>query len=185
MDGSIRVHMHSHAISFAAAEIKMIIVRHCEDRNALAAFLFPVCLDDLRHAFPFRLLNPGLLVAAIASWDIVEFFDAKRGVIVGATAREPNRHVHIYVDSCRRASWAPHTSLQAALDIFLSDADCLYAAIPIANRTTISVVRKLGFIRTSTENGVALHVITPLTRRKFTDRPRRRAIRQGSDVEIR
>jgi len=158
--------------SLAAAEIEMIVVRHCEDRNALAAFLFPVCLDDLRRAIPFRLLNRELLVAAIASWDIVEFFDAKRGIIVGAAAREPNRHVHIYVDSSRRASWAPHTSLQGALDIFLADADSLYAAIPLANKTTISIVRRLGFIQTSTENGVAFHVITPRTRRRFTQRKR-------------
>jgi hypothetical protein len=165
--------MHSHAISFAAAEIKMIIVRHCEDRNALAAFLFPICVDELRRAFPLQLLNPELIVAAIASWDIVEFFDAERRVIVGAAARQPNRYMHIYVDNDRRASWAPHTSLQAALDIFLSDADSLYAAIPLSNRTTISVVRKLGFIQTSTENGVAFHVITPLTRKSFIEKHRR------------
>ncbi len=145
----------------------MILVRHCEDRNALAAFLFPICLNDLRSAFPFRSLQPELLVAAIASWDIVEFFDAERGVIIGAAAREPNRYMHIYVDSCRRGSWAPHTSLQAALDIFLSDADVLYAAIPLANRNIISIVRKLGFIQTSTEDGVALHVITLRTRKRF------------------
>jgi hypothetical protein len=151
----------------------MIVVRHCKDRNALAAFLFPVCLDDLRRALPFRLLNPELLVAAIASWDIVEFFDVEKRVIVGAAARESNRYVHIYVDSDRRVSWAPHTSLQAALDIFLSDADSLYAAIPIANRTTISIVRKLGFIQTRTENGVAFHVITPLTRKSFIEKHRR------------
>jgi hypothetical protein len=148
----------------------MIVVRHCEDPNALAAFLFPVCLDDLRRAFPFRSLNPALLVAAIASWDILEFFDAERRVVVGAAGREANRYVHIYVDSNRRASWAAHTSLQAALDIFLSDADSLYAAIPMANRTTISLVRKLGFIQTKTENGVIFHVITPLTRKRFTGR---------------
>jgi hypothetical protein len=168
--------------SLAAAEIEMIVVRHCEDRNALAAFLFPVCWNDLRRALPFRSPKPELLVAAIASWDIVEFFDTKKGAIAGAAAREPNRYVHIYVDSCRRASWAPHTSLQAALDIFLSDADSLYAAIPLANKATISIVRKLGFIQTSTENGVAFHVITPLTRKRFTERDRRRAIREGSNA---
>jgi hypothetical protein len=177
--------MHEHAdLSLSAAEIEMIVVRHCEDPSALAAFLFPACSDNLRRAFPFRLLNPELLVAAIASWDIVEFFDTERRVIVGAAAREPNRYVHIYVDSDRRASWAPHTSLQAALDIFLSDADSLYAAIPIANRTTISVVRKLGFIQTRTENGIAFHVITPLTRKSFTKKHRRASysVRQQSEI---
>jgi len=159
----------------------MIVVRHCEDPNALAAFLFPACFDDLRRAFPFRLLNPELLVAAIASWDIVEFFDTEKWVIVGAAAREPNRYVHIYVDSDRRASWSPHTSLQAALDVFFSDADSLFAAIPFTNRSTISIVRKLGFVQMRTENGVAFHVITPQTRKSLTEK-HRRAIRQGSNL---
>ena len=70
MDSSARALASSNMlISLAVAEIEMIVVRHCKDRNALAAFLFPVCLDDLRRALPFRLLNPELLVAAIASWE--------------------------------------------------------------------------------------------------------------------
>jgi hypothetical protein len=148
----------------------MIAVRRCEDRNALAAFLFPVCLNDRRVEFPSLSLTPELLVAAIASWDIVEFFDTEKKVIVGAAAREPNRYVHIYVDSCRRPSWAPHSSLQAALEIFLSDAESLYAAIPLANKLTISMVRKLGFIHTHTEGGHAFHVVTRQTRRRFSSR---------------
>lgn len=148
----------------------MIVVRRCEDRNALAAFLFPICLKDCRGAFPSLSLTPELLVAAIASWDIVEFFDTDKGAIVGAAAREPNRYVHIYVDNGRRASWAPHTSLQAALDVFLSDADSLYAAIPLANKFTISLVRKLGFIHTHTKDGHAFHVVTRQTRRRFGNR---------------
>lgn len=148
----------------------MIVVRHCQDRNALAAFLFPVCLPDLRRAFPFRSLKPELLLSAIASWDIVEFFDTQKGAIVGAAAREPNSYVHIYVDSCRRASWAPHTSLQAALDIFLSYVGILYAAIPLSNKNTISMVRKLGFVQTSMQDGLAVHVITHRTRKVFVNR---------------
>jgi hypothetical protein len=148
----------------------MIVVRRCEDRNALAAFLFPICLNHLKHASPSLSLTAELLLVAIASWNIVEFFDTEKEVIVGAAAREPSRYVHIYVDSGRRASWAPHASLQAALDIFLSDSDCLYAAIPLVNKITISMVRKLGFIHTRTEDGHAFHVVTRQTRRRFGNR---------------
>lgn len=145
----------------------MIVVCRSGDRNALAAFLLPVCLNEVRHEFPSLSLTPELILTALASWDIVEFFDTEKGVIVGAAAREPSRYVHIYVDGCRRASWAPHTSLQAALDIFLSDSDSLYAAIPLANRNTISMVRKLGFIHKGTEDGTAFHVLTRQTRKRF------------------
>jgi hypothetical protein len=145
----------------------MIDVRRCGDRNALAAFLLPTCRDELRRELPSLSLTPELLSSALASWDIVEFFDAQKGVIVGAAAREPSRYVHIYVDSRRRTSWAPHTSLQAALDIFLSDSESLYAGIPVANKITLSMARKLGFIHTSTKNSIAFHVLTRLTRKRF------------------
>jgi hypothetical protein len=142
----------------------MIVVRPSEDRNSLAAFLFPLCLNDLAHKSTSLSLTPELLLQAIASWNIVEFFDTKKEAIIGAAACEPNRYVHIYVDSVRRASWAPHTSISGALDIFLSDSQALYAAIPLTNRNTISMVRKMGFIRTSIKEGVAFHKLTPQTR---------------------
>src|SRR5215475_2832041 len=112
----------------------MIIVRRCQSRTALATFLLPICSDDLRRVLHHLPITPELLVAALASWDIVEFFDTEKDVLIGAAVREPNHHVHIYVDSSRRMSWSPHASLQAALDIFLSDSDKLYAAIPLADR---------------------------------------------------
>lgn len=145
-------------------DAEMIVVRPSEDRNALAAFLFPLCLNDLARNPTSLSLTPELLLAAIASWKIVEFFDTEKETIIGAAACEPNCHVHIYVDSDRRASWAPHASIKGALDIFLSDSEALYAAIPLANRNTISMVRKMGFIRTSTKEGVAFHKLTPQTR---------------------
>ena len=145
----------------------MVVVRRCEDRNALAEFLFAICVDDLKPKLRLNQLTPEFLAAAIASWDIVEFFDQGKEIIIGAAAREPNGYMHIYIDSCRRVSWAPHTSLQAALDIFLSNYDKLYAAIPIANRATINLVRKLGFVYTSVAGGFAFHVLTAQTRRGF------------------
>jgi hypothetical protein len=149
----------------------MIIVRRCGDPDAFASFLFPICSNEVKREFPSLSLTPDLLFKALASslasWAIVEFFDTEDGVIVGAAAREPSGYLHIYVDSCRRASWAPHMTLEAALDIFLSDSESLYAAIPLTNRITISMVRKLGFIHTSTEDGIAFHVVTPQTRKRL------------------
>lgn len=149
----------------------MIVVRRSEDRNVLTAFLFPICLEEVRREFPSLSVTPELFCSALAasleSWDIVEFFDMDKGLIVGAAAREPSNYLHIYVDRCRRISWAPHTSLETTLDIFLSDSACLYAAIPLANRLTISMVRKLGFIRTSTQDGIAFYVVTSQTRKRL------------------
>jgi len=53
----------------------MVVVRRCEDRNALAEFLFAICADDLKPKLPLHQLTPEFLAATIASWDIVEFFD--------------------------------------------------------------------------------------------------------------
>jgi hypothetical protein len=145
----------------------MIAVRRCENRLAFAAFILPFCIDDFKAVSPSLPLTPEIIEKATASWEIVEFFDTEKGVIVGATAREPNHHVHLYVDPERRASWRPHTSLQGGLDIFLSASDTLYAAIPVANKVTISIVRKLGFLPTRTENGIAFHVLTSQTRKTF------------------
>jgi hypothetical protein len=144
----------------------MILVRRPMDRSALAEFLFPICLNELALHPPGQPLTLDLLVAALESWDIVEFFDTEKGVIIGAAAREPNNYVHIYVDRARRVSWAPHATLEAALDIFLSDSDRLYAAIPLQNRITISMVRKLGFMQTRTECGTAFLVISRQNRRQ-------------------
>lgn len=144
----------------------MIGVRSCIDRNALAAFLLPSCLDEMKHKPHVRSLTPEILASALESWDIVEFFDSQKGSIIGAVAREPDQHLHIYVDSTWRKFWAPHTSLDAVLDIFLTDCDRLFADIPLANKTTIRMVRKLGFIQTGTENGNALHVVTRQTRKR-------------------
>jgi hypothetical protein len=166
-------------ISLDNLRIEMIVVRRCEDRNALAAFLFPVCLSHLKREFPFPNLTPESLAAALALWDTVEFFDTEKEVIVGAAARELNHYLHIYVDSCRRVSWGPHTSLQAALDIFLLDSDRLYAAIPLVNRNTISMVCKLGFVHTRSEGSVAFHELTPQTRKMFMCRTRPRLCQPG------
>jgi hypothetical protein len=144
----------------------MIVVRCSADPEALADFLLPICVDEVANSHPQRPFTRELLVAALAAWDVVEFFDTEKGATIGAAAREPGRHVHIYVDSARRIFWAPHASLEAALDIFLSDSECLHAAIPLANRQTIRMVRKLGFIQTRTENGMAFLVLSPLSRNK-------------------
>ena len=143
----------------------MIVVRRCMDRDALAKTLLPICQNELSLEGRVRPLTLECLVMALKGWDIVEFFDTEKRAIIGAAAREPNRCLHIYVDRARRISWAPHSSLEAVLDIFLSDSDCLYAAIPVANWNTISMVRKLGFIQTGSENGTAHFVVTCLTRR--------------------
>lgn len=57
-------------------------------------------------------------------------------------------------------------TLDAALDIFLIDCDRLFASIPRANKTTIRMVRKLGFIQTRTEDGNALFVMTRQPRKR-------------------
>lgn len=145
----------------------MIAVRRCKAPVAFAAFILPFCIDEFKARFPSLSLTPEILGPVVASWNIVEFFDTEKEVIVGAAALEPNDNVHLYVDAKRRASWRPHTSSQLALDIFFSDRDILYANIPVSNRVMISIARKLGFRHTKTEDGIAFHVLTPQTRIAF------------------
>jgi hypothetical protein len=145
----------------------MIVVRRCKDPIAFASFMLPFCMDELKARFPSLPLTPEILGSVVAPWTVIEFFDTEKEVIVGAAALEPNDHVHLYVDSKRRASWKPHTSLQLGLDIFFLDRDIIYANIPETNRVTISVARKLGFRPVKTENGICFHVLTPETRIAF------------------
>lgn len=146
----------------------MIAVRRAKNRMDFAVFMLPFCIPDFQSRFPAHSLTPEIIDAAIESWTIVEFFDTEKQVIVGATAREPSHRLHLYVDPSKRAAfWRPHTSMQEALDIFLSDCDTLYADIPVTNRATISIVRKLGFLHSGTEDGIAFHVLTPQTRKIF------------------
>lgn len=152
----------------------MILARRCPDRTAFAAFLFPASVDDLKRRFPALLLTPEIVEKAIATWDIVEFFDTEKNVIIGAATREPNHAIHLYVDPGRRASWEPHTSLRTMLDIFLSDCDSLYAAIPLTNRIALRIARKMGFLPTGTADGVAFHILTSQTRRPLDKNRRRR-----------
>jgi hypothetical protein len=144
----------------------MIAVRRCSDRSALAAFLLPVGVNNFKPELA-SLLTTEIIEAAIASWDIVEFFDTAKEVIVGVASREPNHHIHLYVDPGRRSSWQPHSSLQGMLDIFLSDCDRLYAAIPLTNKIALSLAHKMGFLHTGTKDGIASHMLTPQSRKNL------------------
>jgi len=145
----------------------VIVVRSSEDRTAVVRFLFRVCMEELRPEVSSAPFTPQSLAAVIRSWLVVELYDTEKEVVIGAISREPNGFVHIYVDGSRRASWKPHTSLQAALDIFLSDCDTLYAGIPEEHAVVIRIVRKLGFVHVRTEGGIALYLLTSQTRKRW------------------
>ena len=138
----------------------MIQVRRSLERSAVISFLFPLCLPEVRRKNAAAPFTPEILSKTIQEWDILEFVDAKKQMIIGAAGREPNGFVHLYVDENRRPFWDPHTSLESAIDLFLSTHDSLHAAIPVENTIMISMVLKLGFVHTHTKEGIAFHMLT-------------------------
>jgi len=144
----------------------MIIVRRCEDRDAFVEFLFPLLLHDFRRDFPQVTLTVEAVRRASAPWDVLVFFDAEENAIVGVGCREKNDHIHTYVDRRRRLrSWSPHASMKAMYDIFLSDRDALYTAIPLTDKTSNKLAVKLGFVHNKIEDGKNFYTLTSKTRR--------------------
>jgi ribosomal protein S18 acetylase RimI-like enzyme len=90
-----------------------------------------------------------------ASWDILEFYDHHQGKIVGVVGREPSNYLHILVQARHPTSWNPRVTLEEALDILLSDADPLFAGVPVDNKSTVRLIRKLGFMHAETRDGIA------------------------------
>ena len=144
----------------------MIQVRRSPEHSAVISFLFPLCLPEVKRKDATAPFTPEILSKTIQGWDILEFFDTKKQTIIGAAGREPNGFVHLYVDEDRRPFWDPHTSLQSAIDIFLSTHDKLQAGIPVENSVMISMVHKLGFVHTHTKEGIAFHLLTAQARRR-------------------
>ncbi len=145
----------------------MIIVRWCESRGRVADFLFRACQDYVDREYPSRLLTRSQILEAVREWDILEFVDSEKEVIIGSAAREPSNYLHIYIDAHRRVSWAPHTTLQRALDILLSDSGKLYAMIPSTDKATMNMAIRLGFIATGVRNNSVFYALTAQTRQEL------------------
>jgi hypothetical protein len=146
----------------------MIQVRRPSERSALIAFLFPLCQPEVRLKKPAIAFTPEILSSLIREWDLIEFFDTEKQVLIGAAGREPSGFVHLYIDENSRLAWDPHESLESALNLYLSDSDSLKAGIPLENTVMISMVEKMGFLRTGTREGVAYYELTRQSRKPVT-----------------
>ena len=151
----------------------MIQVRRASERSALITFLFPLCLSEIRRKNPAVAFTPEILSSVIREWDLLEFFDTKKQVLIGAAGREPNGFIHLYIDENSRLAWDPHESLESALNLYLSDSDSLKAGIPLENTVMISMVEKLGFLHTGTREGAAYYELTRQSRKPVTRLARR------------
>jgi hypothetical protein len=146
----------------------MIQVRRASERSALLAFLLPLCLPEVKRKNPAAAFTPEILSSAIKEWDILEFFDTEKQIVIGAAGREPNGFVHLYVDENSRLAWDPHESLESALNIYLSDSDSLKAGIPVENTVMVSMVEKMGFRHAENREGVAYYELTRKSRKPVT-----------------
>jgi hypothetical protein len=109
-------------------------------------------------------ITPEIVQAATAAFEVLEFFEPDCNLVIGAVIRDKSGFVHMHVDEDWRIGWDPYSTLRQVVDFFLERFGCLRSAVPAENRNMLSIMRKLGFVKTGEKDGVLLLLLTEQTR---------------------